>query len=105
MQDIKRALSYLRTERLSIAIVANHAEDLKKALVSEDPSPISYNSPKAAEVVETDKIVEKWPLHLRPEDIKIVPVDSVFHGTENDPARDSGGGKPDPRPVPLHQDR
>lgn len=102
IQDIQRALGHLRTDRLSIAIVSNHAEDLKRQLISDDASPMAYNSPKPAEVTETDKIVEKWPLHLRAEDIKIVPVDSVFHGTENNSARDSRGGQPDPRPVALH---
>jgi len=61
-----------------IAIVAKDAEALKAQLASDDPSPMVYNSPKPDDVIAVDQIVEKWPLNLRPEDIKIVPVDDVF---------------------------
>jgi hypothetical protein len=37
-----------------------------------------YNSPKPASVTDVDKIVEKWPLHLKADAIKVVPVDRVF---------------------------
>jgi zinc protease len=67
---------YLRTERLVIVGVAKNAEDLKQQLLSDDPSPMTYNSPKPAAILEEDKIVEKWPLHLRPEDITIVKSSS-----------------------------
>ena len=87
------------------ALAAKNAEEMKRQLVSDDPSPMIYNSPKPAEIIEVDKIVEKWPLHLLPDDIKIVPADEVFHGTENDPTRNPRGGQPDPRAIPLHQDR
>jgi zinc protease len=69
---------YLRTDKLSIAIVAAHAEELKQQLASDDPSPMTYNTPKAQEILDVDKIVEKWPLHLKAEAIKIVPAGEVF---------------------------
>ena len=51
------------------------------------------------------QIVEKWPLHLQPEDIKMIPVDEVFqNGTKTRPARNPRGRQPDSRPVALHQD-
>ena len=56
------------------------------------PSPISYATPKPEEVTEVDRIVEKWPLHLRPDDIKIVPVEDVFaNGAEIDTSRSPRG--------------
>ncbi len=30
------------------------------------------------EVLEEDKIVQKWPLQLRREDVAVAPVDQVF---------------------------
>ncbi len=69
---------YLRTDKLAIAIVADHAEELKQQLASDDPSPMTYNTPKPKDVLDVDKIVEKWPLHLKAESIKIVPADQVF---------------------------
>jgi zinc protease len=67
----------LQTNRMVITIVANHAADLKAQLASDDPSPISYNSPKPEAVTAEDKTIEKYPLHLKPEDIAIVPASSV----------------------------
>ena len=67
----------LRTTRLVISIVANHAEELKQQLTSDDPSPISYNAPKPEVVTKEDQIIEKWPLHLKAEDITIVPAGKV----------------------------
>ncbi len=69
---------YLRTDKLSIAIVADHAEELRQQLASDDPSPMTYNTPKTQAILDVDKIVEKWPLHLKAESIKIVPAEQVF---------------------------
>jgi zinc protease len=78
-QDVNRVIQrYLRTDRLVIVAVADHAEELKKQLTSGDPTPITYNSPKPAEITQEDKVVEKFPLNLRPEDVEIVPVDKVL---------------------------
>jgi zinc protease len=67
----------LRTNRLVITIVANHAEDLKRQLASDTPSPITYNSPKPEAVMKEDRIIENFPLHLKEEDITIVPAEKV----------------------------
>lgn len=76
--DVNAAIKRnLRTTRLMIVAVANHAEDLKRQLASDDPSPITYNSPKPEAVTKEDQIIEKYPLHLKPEDIQIVPATSV----------------------------
>ena len=61
-----------------IVAVSKDGEALKKSLASDDPSPMTYNSPKPEAITEVDKIVEKWPINLREEDIKVVPVDQVF---------------------------
>jgi zinc protease len=77
--DVNQAIrQHLRTNRLVIVAVANHADELKRELASDDPSPMTYNSPKPAAITDVDKIVEKRPLHLRPEDIAIVPAAKVF---------------------------
>jgi zinc protease len=76
--DVNAAIKRnLRTDRLVITIVANHAEDLKRQLASDTPSPITYNSPKPEAVQKEDKVIEKWPLGLRAEDITIVPAEKV----------------------------
>jgi zinc protease len=62
----------LRASRLVIVAVAPNGEELKRQLAGGEASPISYNSPKPAAITEEDKIVEAWPLHLRPEDITVI---------------------------------
>ena len=77
--DVNRAIkAHLRTDRLVIAVVSRDGEELKRLLAADDPSPMTYNSPKPAAITEEDKIVEKWPLHLRPADITVKPVSAVF---------------------------
>lgn len=77
--DVNRVIRrYLRPNRLVIVAVAKNGEELKRLLASDDPSPMTYNSPKPESITEEDKIVEKWPLHLRPDDIKVVPAKDVF---------------------------
>jgi zinc protease len=78
-EDVNRAIRrHLRTDRLVIVAVTGNGEALKRQLVSDDPSPMKYNSPPPDSVREEDKTVVSWPLHLRPDDIKVVPVNEVF---------------------------
>ena len=47
-------------------------------MASDDPSPMTYNSPKPDAITEEDKVVERLPLNLKPEQITIRPVTEVF---------------------------
>ena len=78
--DVNRAIRrYLdRPDGRVIVAVSNNGEDLKRQLSSGDPSPMKYNSPKPAAIMEEDKTVEKRPLGLRGENIQVVPLDQVF---------------------------
>jgi len=77
--DVNRAIrKHLRADNLQIVGVAKDTDSLKAQLTSADPTPMHYNAPKPEEVLDEDKIVEKWPLHLTPGDIEVVPVASVF---------------------------
>ena len=78
--DVNRAIQrYLdRPNGRAIVAVSSDAEGLKRQLSSGDPSPMKYNSPKPAAIMEEDKTVEKWTLGLRGENIRVVPLDQVF---------------------------
>ena len=77
--DVNRAIrKHLRAENLVIVGVGKDAAALQTRLLSADATPIQYNSPKPKEVMDEDKLIERWPLGLKQSDIKIVPVDSVF---------------------------
>jgi zinc protease len=79
LDDVNRVIKqYIRPERMTIVAVSKNGEELKRQLASDDPSPMNYNSPKPAEITEEDKIVERWPLKLKAEDIVVRPVGEVF---------------------------
>ena len=69
---------HLRADRLQIVAVTDHAADLQRQIVGAGPSAIEYNSPKPAEILAEDKIVGAYDIGLRPEDVRIVPVEKVF---------------------------
>ncbi len=79
IEDVNRAIrKHLRADHLQIVGVAKDAEKLKVELTSGAATPIHYNSPKPQDILDEDKIVEVWPLHLRAADVSVVPVASVF---------------------------
>ena len=71
-------LLYQCLGRVEAPLTAQALEKLKAQLAGEDTSPMVYNSPKAKEITEEDKLVVKFPLGLKPQDIKVTPVSEVF---------------------------
>jgi zinc protease len=61
-----------------IAIVSEDADKLAEALTSDAPSPITYATPKPPEVLEEDKAIQAYPLHITRDAIRIVPVEQMF---------------------------
>jgi zinc protease len=69
---------HFRSDRIVIVAVANEAEQLRDQVVSNAPSPITYNSPKPEPLLAEDKIVAAYKLALTAEQVKILPVATVF---------------------------
>ena len=69
---------YLQYDNLQIVFVTPDAEGLKKALVADAPSPISYATPKPDALLAEDRQISAFPLKIRPEDVKVVPVGQLF---------------------------
>jgi zinc protease len=79
LQDVNAAVKkHFRTDGIQIVGVAKDAAALKASLIGGAPSPMTYNSPKPQDILDEDKLVEKWTLKLRDEDVRIVPVAKVF---------------------------
>ena len=79
VEDVNRAIrKHLRSTDLQVVVVAKDCAALKAKFLSNEVSPMTYNSPKPAEVMEEDKIIERWRLDWKPEDVRVVPVDGVF---------------------------
>ena len=79
LADVNRAIrKHLRADNLDIVVVAKDCERLKGALLSGEPSPMKYNSPKPQAIVDEDKVVSQWDLRLKEDRVAIVPVERVF---------------------------
>ena len=79
LADVNRAIKqYLNPGNMRVVMITKDAEGLRDALVKGTPSPITYNSPKPADILAEDKIIEKYKVPVRPDQIVIVPVEQVF---------------------------
>lgn len=77
--DVRKAIrKHLRKDRLQIVAITDNAQEFRKTLLSDAPSPMKYNSPKPGDIVEEDKLVSTRKLGLTPEQVSIVPVEEVF---------------------------
>lgn len=79
LADVNAAIKkYFTCENLKVVFITPDAEGLKKALVDDEPSPITYASEKPAEVMEEDKEISTYPLSVKAENVRIVKVEEVF---------------------------
>jgi len=77
--DVNRAVrKHLSAADLAVVIIAKDAEGLRQALVSDAFSPITYDGEKPAELLAEDKVIGARKLGIRPEAVRITPVDQVF---------------------------
>ncbi len=67
---------YVDSASFQAVLVTADAAAVKAALEAGEPSPLTYNSPPEAEVVEADATIQKLP--VGPAAIEIVPVDRMF---------------------------
>lgn len=72
---VKKHLQY---EKMQIVIVTKDAKALKEALVSDAPSSIKYATPKPESVLKEDEAIARFPLKIRADDVRIVPVGELF---------------------------
>jgi len=79
LEDVNNALrKYLKSDGMRIAIITKDAAGLRDAILSNRPSPITYNAPKPKEITDQDKIIQAYKIDVRPENVVIVPVEKVF---------------------------
>lgn len=72
---IKKHIQY---KNIKFAVVTRDAEQYKKDLIANTPSPIIYATPKSDAVMAEDKLIESFPLDIKPDNIKIVQVEEMF---------------------------
>jgi len=81
LDEVNAAIrKYIKPADLWIAIVTEHAEDMKKALAAGTLSPITYPDGvvKPPELLTEDKAIATYPLGLAADRISVVPVTKMF---------------------------
>jgi zinc protease len=79
LADVNRAIKqHLASDRMRVVMITKDAAGLRDAIIKGAPSPITYNSPKPADILAEDKIIERYKINVRPEQVVVVPVDKVF---------------------------
>jgi len=79
LADVNAAIKeHWQYKNMQIAIVTKDAQAFKDALVSEAPSPITYKTEKPKKLLDEDKKIATFPLNIKAEDVRIVPVGDLF---------------------------
>jgi zinc protease len=79
LSDVNAAIKkYWQFGSMQVAIITKDAQSFKDALVNDAPSPITYKTPKPESVMTEDKEISVFPLKVKPENVKIVPVTDLF---------------------------
>jgi zinc protease len=79
LEDVNRAIrQYLRPNNMRVVLITKDADALRSAITNNKPSPISYVSPPAQEILNEDKAIEAYKINVRPEDVRVVPVERIF---------------------------
>jgi zinc protease len=80
LDKVNKAIKkHLKSNSIRIVIVTRDAESLKENILSGKPSSITYNSPKPEDIVAEDKLIEKYPIAVKAEAVRIIPVEQVFN--------------------------
>lgn len=78
-EQVQAALKrHLDRAGLNFVFVTKDAEGLKAGLVSGAPSPVSYSAPKPPEVLAEDKAIERHPLPMTNDSVRIVEASEVM---------------------------
>ena len=81
--DVDRVIrKYLAIDKLSIAIVTDKAAEVRQKLIDAGATPITYDTAGTPpEILEEDKVIQKFPLPVTAERVKVIPVDQMFERT------------------------
>jgi zinc protease len=79
LEEVNAAMKrHWQYENLTIAIVTGEAAALRARLLSGEPTPITYATPKAEAILEEDRIIEGWPLKLTENRMTTIAVAEAF---------------------------
>ena len=79
LADVNRVIrENLSTRDVQYVFVTADAEDLRRRLVSDQPSPISYDADKPSVLLDEDKLISEIPLDFDADKVTLVSGEEVF---------------------------
>jgi zinc protease len=86
--DVDRVIKkYLGIDKLAIAIVTDKGAEVRTKLVDGVPTSMNYDTAGTPpEILAEDKVIEKFPLPVKADNVKVVPVDQLFEKASDKPA-------------------
>jgi zinc protease len=79
LEEVNAAIKkHLNAKNMIIVAITKDAAAFKDSLNQNKPSPITYESPKPASVLEEDKEIINYSINIPAENIPIIPVDQLF---------------------------
>lgn len=81
VDDVNAAVRrHLQADHLAIAVVTGDAEAFRDALLSGEPSSVTYNTEVGDDILTEDEAIRSYPLVIDEERVRIVPVEEMFKG-------------------------
>ena len=80
VEDVNAAVKrHLQASNLAVAIVTEKAAEMMHTLLSDEPTPITYQTPTTSEaLLKEDKEIESFPLPVNRERVRIVKARELF---------------------------
>jgi len=79
LDDVNSAIKkYWQYGNMQVAIITKDAKSLKEVLENDTPSPITYQTTKPESILNEDKEISAFPLNVKAENVRIVPVQDLF---------------------------
>jgi zinc protease len=69
---------HLNARNVSVVFITQDAEGLKRALVSDAPSPIKYDGEKPQALLDEDKVIGAMKLNVAADKVVVTPIEDVF---------------------------
>ena len=69
---------HLQTDDIQFVFITSDGEDMRDRLINDTTSAMEYNSEKPAELLAEDEIIQDYPLQLKANNVKVVPIEEVF---------------------------
>ena len=79
VDDVNKAIrKHISPDNLSVVIITKDAKGLRDALLADTPSTMTYDAQQPAELLAEDKVIGARKLNLKPENVRITPIEQVF---------------------------